>query len=57
MNLANMLVISKDPVAADAWCAQEFWKSAAKAKYIGIAASMGLGVADVSAMNVRKIEV
>jgi len=57
MKIANTLIVSKDQVAADAYAAHAFWGSVGKAKYISIAAEMGLGVADVDAMNVRKLEV
>ena len=52
----DLLIISKDQVAADAYAAIEFWGSSDKAKYIGIAAEMGLGVASLDLMNVRKLE-
>jgi len=57
MNVANMLVLSKDQVAADSFCAQEFWKGKTKATHIQLAADMGLGVADLSKIDIARLEV
>lgn len=52
----DLLILSKDQLAADAYAAIEFWGSTGKARYIGIAAEMGLGAASLDKMNVRKLE-
>jgi len=51
------LIVSKDPVAADAYAAISFWGGIAKAKYIGLASKAGLGVSDLAQMDVRKLEI
>ncbi len=57
MKIANTLIVSKDQLAADSYAAVAFWGSIAKAKYLAMAGEAGLGVCDVNAMNVRKLEV
>lgn len=52
----GVLIVSKDQLAADACAAIEFWGSIGKARYLGIAEEMGLGVARLDKMNVRKLE-
>jgi uncharacterized protein (DUF362 family) len=58
MRKLDLLVVSKDQVAADAYTATLFPKAlAAKAAHIRIAADMKLGVGDLSQMAIHKIEV
>ena len=54
----NMIIISKDQVAADAYAAKTLFPEnmASKAKYIRLAGEMGAGVADVAKMKITKIE-
>lgn len=55
----NMIIISKDQVAADAYAAKTLFpeKTTSKVKYIGIAGELGAGVADLSKIKVTKFEV
>ena len=59
LKIQNILIVSKDQVAADAYAAKTLFPEAIyeKAKYIRIAGEMGLGIIDVEKMNVRKFEV
>lgn len=55
----NMIIVSKDQVAADAYAAKTLFPeaTAAKAQYIQMAAAMGSGVADLAKMKITKIEI
>jgi len=54
----NMLIVSKDQVAADAYTATLFPDAlAAKAKYLQLAAAAKTGVADVSQLAIHKMEI
>lgn len=54
----NIVVASKDWVAADAWVARKlFDKAPSKVTYLPPAARMGLGVMDLSKVTVRRYEV
>ncbi|MFA6569098.1 MAG: DUF362 domain-containing protein [Victivallales bacterium] len=59
LKIQNILIVSKDQVAADAYAAKTLFpeKLYERAKYIKIAGEMGLGIVDVEKMNVKKIEV
>ena len=59
LKIQNILVVSKDQVAADAYTAKTLFpeKLCNSAKYIKIAGEMNLGIIDVEKMNVRKFEV
>jgi len=58
MKKPDLLIVSTDQVAVDAYTATLFPKAtAARAKYIQMAASMNLGCADLSRMAIHKIEV
>ncbi len=59
LKIQNILIVSKDQVAADAYAAKTLFPEelSEKAKYIKIAGEMGLGIIDVEKMNVRKFEV
>lgn len=59
LKVQDILIVSKDQVAADAYAAKTLFpeKVSEKAKYIKIAGDMNLGVVDVDKMIVRKIEV
>jgi len=57
MKKPDLLIVSADQVAVDAYTATLFPKAtAARAKYIQMAAAMKLGCADLSAMAIHKIE-
>lgn len=53
----DLLVVSKDQVAADAWVSTLFHDSIAAIKYLEIARDMGIGETDVNKMNVQRVEV
>lgn len=53
----DLLIISKDQVAADAYAATLFPTLKDQALYIKLAAEMGIGIADISKMNIKKISV
>ena len=59
LKIQNILIVSKDQVAADAYAAKTLFpdKVYGQAKYIQIAGEMNLGIVDVGKMNVRKFEV
>ncbi len=58
MNKLDMLILSRDPVAADAYAATLMFKRGpAEVLYLGIAQRMGVGVADIDKLSVEKIEV
>ncbi|MBL7076575.1 MAG: DUF362 domain-containing protein [Kiritimatiellae bacterium] len=53
----NLLVVSKDQVAADAYTATLFHDDPRKVKYLALAAEMGMGVIDAAQMNIHRVEV
>ncbi len=53
----DLLIISKDQVAADAYASSIFLDSPYEIKYLKYAEEMGIGVADHDKMNIHKIEV
>ena len=58
MKTCNVLVVSKDQIAADAYAATLFPEKLRKqAKYIQIAGEMKLGTVDIARMAVHKVEV
>ncbi len=59
LKIQDILIVSKDQVAADAYAAKTLFpeKIYEKAKYIKLAGEMGLGIVDIDKMNVQKIEV
>ncbi|MFA6294654.1 MAG: DUF362 domain-containing protein [Victivallales bacterium] len=59
LKIQDILIVSKDQVAADAYAAKTLFPKEIyeKTKYIEIAGEMNLGIVDVEKMNVRKFEV
>ncbi len=57
LEVPNLLILSRDPVAADAWTSRLFVRSPLEVGYIRIAGEMGIGVVDPAAMTVHRIEV
>lgn len=53
----NQIVIGRDPVAVDAYCATLFGKKPFDIGYIRIAHEMGVGVGDLDQVNVVRIKV
>ena len=53
----DLLIVSRDQVAADAYTSQLFHPSVDEIKYLRIARDMKIGQTDISRMNVRKVEV
>ena len=53
----NLLVVSKDQVAADAYSATFFHDDPRKVKYLVLAEEMGMGVIDAAQMNIHRVEV
>ncbi len=53
----NLLILSKDQIAADAYAATLFHSNPRKVKYLALAEKMGLGVVDRAGMNIHSIEV
>jgi len=53
----NLLIISKDQVAADAYASSIFHDTPHAVKYLTYAGEMGIGKVDFSEMNIHKIEV
>jgi len=53
----NLLIVSKDQVAADAYTSSLFHESPHAIKYLTYAEEMGIGVVDQARMNIHKIEV
>ncbi len=53
----ELLILSKDQVAADSYTATLFHESYEKVRYIGLAAKSGAGIADPSHMNIHQMEV
>jgi uncharacterized protein (DUF362 family) len=52
----DLLIVSRDQVAADAYAATLFFDSPDKVKYIKIAGEMGIGAADLNRIKVNKLE-
>lgn len=57
MKYPDLLIVSKNQVAADAWAATLFHDSPEKVLYIKLAAQKGLGPSRVEDMEVHKVEV
>ncbi len=53
----NLLIVSKDQVAADGYAATLFHDDPRKVKYLGLAEEMGMGVIDAAQMNIHRVEV
>jgi len=53
----NEVILSRDPVAADAIATRHFHKSPHEVKYLSIAQEMGIGVIEQANMNIHEIEV
>ncbi|OGV52098.1 MAG: hypothetical protein A2017_10690 [Lentisphaerae bacterium GWF2_44_16] len=53
----DLLIVSKDQVAADAFAATLFHDSPEKVGYLRIAGEMGIGNVDLKKMNIHRIEV
>ncbi len=53
----NLLVVSRDQVAADAFAATLFHDDPRTVKYLALAEEMGIGVVDAAGMNVHRVEV
>jgi uncharacterized protein (DUF362 family) len=56
MKHPDLLIVSKNQVAADAYSATLFHDSPTKVRYIKYAGQMGLGPVELSEMNIHKIE-
>jgi uncharacterized protein (DUF362 family) len=56
MKYPNLLIVSKNQVAADAYSATLFHDIPTKVKYIKYAGQMGLGPVELSEMNIHKVE-
>ena len=52
----NLLIVSRDQVAADAYATMLFDKKPEDIGYLRLAGEMGLGTTDLSRMKVRKVE-
>jgi len=57
LKIPNLLIVSKDQVAADAYASSIFHNSPYAVKYLRHAEEMGIGVVDQARMNIRKIDV
>lgn len=57
LKVPNLLILSKDQVAADAYASSIFHDSPYAVKYLKLAEEMGIGVVDQARMNIHKIEV
>jgi len=53
----NEVILSRDPVAADAVATRHFHESPEEVRYLRLAKEMGIGVIDQSDMNLHEIEV
>lgn len=53
----DMLIVSQDQVAADAYASSLFHDSIEKVRYLVNARDMGLGETDIARMNIHRIEV
>ena len=56
MKYPDLLILSKNQVAADAWAATLFHDSPEKVLYIKLAAQKGLGPLSAEDMNIHRIE-
>jgi uncharacterized protein (DUF362 family) len=57
LKVPNLLILSKDQVAADAYASSLFHDTPHAVKYLTYAEEMGTGTVDFSRMNIHKIEV
>ena len=58
MKIPNLIILSRDPVAADAWASQLLLPEGPKGvKYLRIAGEMKIGTVDLKQMAIHKIEV
>ncbi len=57
LKVPNLLIVSKDQVAADAYASSIFHDSPYAIKYLKYAEEMGIGVVDQARMNIHKIDV
>ena len=57
LKVPNLLIVSRDQVAADAYASSIFHDSPYTIKYLKYAEEMGAGVVDQGKMNIHKIEV
>lgn len=57
LKVPNLLIVSKDQVAADAYASSIFHDSPYEIKYLKYAEEMGIGTVDQAKMNLHKIEV
>ncbi len=57
LKIPNLLILSKDQVAADAYASSIFHDSPYEIKYLKYAEEMGLGVVNREQMSIHKIEV
>ncbi len=57
LKVPNLLIVSKDQVAADAYASSIFHDSPYAVKYLRHAEEMGIGVVDQARMNIHKIDV
>jgi uncharacterized protein (DUF362 family) len=57
LKIPNLLIVSKDQVAADAYASSIFHDSPYEIKYLKYAEEMGIGTVDQAKMNIHKIEV
>ena len=57
LKVPNLLIVSKDQVAADAYASSIFHDSPHAVKYLRIAEETGIGTVDRSKMNIHQIEV
>jgi len=57
LKVPNLLIVSKDQVAADAYASSLFHDSPHAIKYLTYAEEMGIGVIDQARMNIHKIDV
>lgn len=57
LKIPNLLIVSKDQVAADAYTSRLFHDSPHAIKYLTYAEEMGIGVVDQARMNIHTIEV
>jgi len=53
----NEIILSRDPVAADAVACRHFHESPQKVKYLTLAQEMGIGAVDQADMNIHEVEV
>ena len=53
----NLLILSRDQVAADAYAATLFFDSPLKVGYLKLAGEQGIGIADLARMKIHAVEV